>query len=306
MKLGFLTVGLSPMSLEEIVVWAAASGFETIEVACWPPDSTRAFNGTQLNVANLDQSQADQILALCQYHQIDISCLTYCDNNLARDQDKRRANLRHLRKVIDAAAMLKVSTVCTFIGRDEYKPIAENIQLAGQVFPPILEYAAEKQVRVCIENCPMPGWQYEGLVGNVAHTPVVWSSLFEVLPYENFGLNLDPSHLHWLGIDPARAAREYGHKTFYAHAKDTEVIEEQRYRRGIMDLVDGGWRRSRIPGRGGIDFEAFIKGLREGGYDGPLSIELEDRDWIASHQKVQEGLIVAMNYLKPLVHKQDT
>lgn len=306
MKLGFLTVGLSPMSLEDIIVWAATTGFETIEVGCWPPDSTRAFDGTQLDVTELSEGRAAKITSLCEQHQIDISCLTYCDNNLARDQDKRRANLGHLRKVIDAAAMLKVSTVCTFIGRDEYQPIAENIQLAGQVFPSILEYAAERQVRVCIENCPMPGWQYEGLVGNVAHTPAVWDGLFEVLPHQNFGLNLDPSHLHWLGIDPTRAAREYGHKAFYAHAKDTEVIEEQRYRRGIMDLVEGGWRRSRIPGRGGIDFGAFIKGLREGGYDGPLSIELEDRDWIASHEKVQEGLIVAMNYLKPLVHKQGT
>jgi sugar phosphate isomerase/epimerase len=104
-----------------------------------------------------------------------------------------------------------------------------------------------------------------------------------------------------LGIDPARAAREYGHKIFYAHAKDTEINSEQLYHRGIMDLVEGGWRRSCLPGLGGIDFEAFLGALREGGYDGPISVELEDRDWLASRQQVQEGMVSAMEYLKPLV-----
>ncbi|MFN8456675.1 MAG: sugar phosphate isomerase/epimerase [Anaerolineae bacterium] len=305
MKLGFLTVGLSPMSLIEIMNWAAQAGFETLEVGCWPLDNTRPFKGTQLDVAALGEAQAADILAESRRHHLPISCLTYCDNNLARDKAKRAANQAHLLKVIDAAAMLKVDTVCTFIGRDESKPIAENIELAGRELRPILDYAAGKNVRVCIENCPMPGWQFEGLVGNVAHTPEIWDRLFEVLPDDNFGLNLDPSHLHWLGIDPARAAREYGSKIFYAHAKDTQIIGEQRYRRGVMDLVEGGWRRSRLPGRGEIDFGLFIKSLRQGGYDGPLSIELEDRDWLGSSMQVQEGLKVSRQYLKPLISALD-
>jgi len=305
MKLGFLTVGLSPLSLEEIIAWAAATGFETIEVGCWPPDSSRAFKGTQLDVTGLTEPRAAEILVACQQHQINISCLTYCDNNLARDEVKRTANIGHLMKVIDAAARLEVDTVCTFIGRDETRPIAANLELAKQVFEPILEYAADKNVRVCIENCPMPGWQYEGLVGNVAHTPAIWDQLFELLPQENFGLNLDPSHLHWLGIDPARAAREYGPKVFYAHAKDTQTIPEQLYRRGITDMVEGGWRRSRMPGRGEIDFGALIAALNEAGYNGPLSIELEDRDWLEPYEKVQAGLILSRNYLVPLIGGQD-
>ncbi len=301
MKLGFLTVGLSPMSLEEIIAWAAVTGFETLEIGCWPVDNSRPFKGTQLDVTTLNEARAVEILTHCQQHRLYISCLTYCDNNLAHDETRRTAKLEHLMKVIEAAAMLNVDTVCTFIGRDETRSIAENIKLAGRVFRPILDYAANKNIRLCIENCPMPGWQYEGLLGNVAHSPDVWDALFDVLPDENFGLNLDPSHLHWLGIDPARAAREYGHKILYAHAKDTEIVDEQRFRRGIMDLAEGGWRCSRIPGRGGIDFEAFIKALRQGSYNGPLSIELEDRDWIGSHEQVQAGLELSLKYLKPLM-----
>ena len=302
MKLGILTVGLSPLSLDEIIEWASVTGFETIEVACWPEDNSRPFKGTQLDVTTVSDQQISEILIACQQHKIDISCLTYCDNNLAHDEVQRAINIDHLIKVIDVAAMLHVDTVCTFIGRDEKKPIAANIELAGKVFKPILAFAADKNVRICIENCPMPGWQYEGVVGNVDHTPDIWDQLFEVLPQENFGLNLDPSHLQWLGIDPIRAAKEYANKAFYAHAKDTYISKEQLYRRGIMDLTNGGFRHSKIPGHGEIDFGAFIKALNEGGYDGPLSIELEDRDWMVDYQKVQEGFILSQSYLKPLIN----
>jgi len=301
MKLGILTVGLSPLSIGEIIAWAAETGFETIEVACWPDDSSRPFKGTQLDVTTVTDQQISEILIACQQQKIDISCLTYCDNNLAHDETIRAANIGHLLKVIEVASLLNVDTVCTFIGRDETMPITANIELAGQVFKPILNYAADKNVRVCIENCPMPGWQFEGLVGNVAHSPDIWDQLFEVLPQENFGLNLDPSHLQWLGIDPIRAAKEYANKAFYAHAKDTYISKEQLYHRGIMDLTNGGFRHSKIPGHGEIDFGAFIKALYDGGYDGPLSIELEDRDWMGNAQKVQEGFILSQSHLKPLI-----
>lgn len=301
MKLGILTVGLSPLSINEIITWAAGVGFETIEVACWPEDNSRPFKGTQLDVTKVTNKQSSEILLLCQKNNINISCLTYCGNNLAHDEVERKMNIDHLLKVIDVAAMLQVDTVCTFIGRDETKPIAANIELAGHIFTPILEYAADKKVRICVENCPMPGWQYEGLVGNVAHTPDIWDQLFDVLPQENFGLNLDPSHLQWLGIDPIQAAKEYANKVFYSHAKDTYISKEQLYRRGIMDLTNGGWRHSKIPGHGEIDFGAFIKALHEGGYDGPLSIELEDRDWMGNYQQVQKGFILSRSYLKPFL-----
>lgn len=301
MKLGFLTVGLGPLSLDEMLRWGAANHFETVEIGCWPPTHKRASDGMQLDVTTLTAARAQEICALTQEVGLPISCLSYCDNNLARDADRRKANLEHLHRVIDAAALLDVDTVCTFVGRDETKTIAENIQLAAQVLTPTVRYAREKNVRIAIENCPMPGWQFEGLVGNVAHTPEVWDALFQAIPDENFGLNLDPSHLIWLEIDPIRAAREYAPKTLYAHAKDTELVTEQKYRRGIMDPVNNGWRIYRNPGRGALDTGAFLAALRAGGYDGALSIEMEDPDWWGNSASVQAGLLAARDFLRPLL-----
>ena len=36
MKLGLLTAAFPTLTLDEIADWAAANGFETLEVACWP------------------------------------------------------------------------------------------------------------------------------------------------------------------------------------------------------------------------------------------------------------------------------
>lgn len=300
MQLGFLTVSLSSLPLPEIVAWAAEAGFETLELGCWPLDNTRDYSATQIDVQTLDEAKAAEVLQLFEQHGLTISCLTYCDNMLHRDLAQRETNLHHLRKVIDAAALLKVDTVCSFIGRDEYQTIEQNIALAGQIFPALLDHAGNHNIRLCVENCPMPGWQYEGLVGNVAHSPVVWDALFEALPYDNFGLNLDPSHLHWLDIDPIQAATDYASKTFYAHAKDAEIMADQRYRRGIMDPQHDGWWRYRMPGLGEIDFGGFIAALKNGGYTGPLSIEHEDPEWEGSVDNIQQGLKLGLQHLQSL------
>ncbi|MDM8527026.1 sugar phosphate isomerase/epimerase [Anaerolineales bacterium HSG24] len=301
MKLGFLTVSLSSIPLNDIVTWAAETGFDTLELGCWPLDNTRDYSATQVDVATLTKGRADEIRSLFEQNQIEMACLTYCDNMLHQNLSQRQTKLQHLSKVIEAAAMLKVDTVCGFIGRDASKTIAENLELVGEVFKPLVEQAAEHNINFCVENCPMPGWQIEGLVGNVAHSPNVWDELFSRLPYDNFGINLDPSHLHWLGIDPIQAAADYASKTFLAHAKDTEIMKEQLYRRGIMDPVHGGWWRYRMPGLGEIDFGAFVKALQDSGYDSVLSIEHEDPEFEGSVEKTKEGLALGLKHLQELV-----
>ncbi len=62
MKLGFLTAALPGLSLEEAAKWGAESGFEAIEIACWPYEkAARRYAGvTHIDVENLDQAKAKQ------------------------------------------------------------------------------------------------------------------------------------------------------------------------------------------------------------------------------------------------------
>ena len=102
--------------------------------------------------------------------------------------DARRT--AHLYRVIDAAKMLGVGLVNTFIGRDRTKTVEENLETVQKVWPEILQYAADRQIRIGIENCPMLFGKEQWPGGeNLMTTPAIWKKIFQMLPFDNFGLN---------------------------------------------------------------------------------------------------------------------
>ena len=58
---------------------------------------------------------------------------------------------------------------------------------------------------------------------NLAFSPEVWERMFELVPSSALGLEMDPSHMVWLGIDYLQAIRDFGDRIYHAHAKDTEI-----------------------------------------------------------------------------------
>jgi len=292
-KLGFLTACLKELSLEELVEWAKERGFEALEVACWPRVSGRDYFASHIDVANL---KAGEVKELFKNNGLEISSLAYYDNNLAPDPSAREAKHNHLKKVIDAAKELEVELVGTFIGRDPGKTIEENFKEVARAFPPLATYAKERGVRLMIENCPMQNWQFEVLIGNIAYNPQTWEKLFEILP--EVGLNFDPSHLYWQGIDYLDCIRRFKDRILHAHAKDAEIADRECSKNGIFGA---GWWRHRLPGLGGIDWAEFISALQENGYDGVLSIEHEDPVWEGNEEKVKKGLILGKRHLMQFI-----
>src|SRR5512143_794933 len=226
MKLGFLTACLPRIPLEDLVPWASREGFQTLELAAWPVESSRDYQARQIDAAHFTRRDAARITELFGRHGMSISAMAYYDNNLDPDPVKRKRYHRHLKKVIDAARMLDVRLVGTFVGARPDRLPAENMKEIGRVFRTLVAYAEDRGVRLMIENCPMDSWQRFGLPGNFAYSPELWDALFNEVPAGNFGLNFDPSHLAWLGIDYLKAAKDYAKKTFHAHAKDTEILRE--------------------------------------------------------------------------------
>ncbi len=310
MKLGFLTACLPQVDLENIVKWAAGKGFQTLELAAWPLDSDRDYQANQIDAARFTRDDAEKVKNLFSKYEIGISAMAYYDNNLHPDLKQRQFYLDHLKKVIDTASMLEVELVGTFVGgRPDMSP-NENIKEIGQVFNDILKYAEDKNVKIMIENCPMVGWQQFGLPGNYAYSPELWDALFEELPYDNFGLNLDPSHLYWLGIDYIEVIQDYADKIFHAHAKDTEILGTGEFLYGIFGRqIDpapwqSGWWRYRMPGLGEIDWNRFIATLQEYDYDFVLSIEHEDPVWEGSAEKVKTGLELRFEAFKAIMSSE--
>ncbi len=294
MEIGFLTACLGDMPLEEAVKWAAKSGFQRLEVPAPQPVGRRKKTGPVLDVSNMTRKSAEMAMRTFDQNGVKISCLATYTNNLDQDLTKRKARIAQLKKAIDAAALMGVDVVGTFVGRDARKTIEQNLAEFKKVFKPIADYAERRGVYVAIENCPMVGWQAEGLVGNIAYSPEVWERMFELVPSECMGLNLDPSHLYWLGCDIIETVKDFADRIHHVHAKDTEIIEEKLSSAGVLG---NGWWRYRMPGLGEIEWGPFINALSEVGFDGTLSIEHEDPVWEGSEAKVKRGLVFARKHL---------
>jgi sugar phosphate isomerase/epimerase len=259
MDIGLLTAPLTDKPLDYVVSFAKANGFQALEVASAPGSS-------HLDTSALSKADAEKIRDMLARAGVRISSLAWYANLLDPDPAKRNQMSADMRKVIDAAVALGVAVVCTMAGMPmpgKSKMATIEQDLAG-VFAPLVEYAGDKGVKIAFEN-----W-YATNIQNLAH----WQRVFEVVPAPNLGLNFDPSHLHWQGIDYLAAVDEFRDRIFHTHAKDVEI--KQHLLRRVGNQADGWWRYC-IPGYGEIDWGIYIARLRDAGYDDVLSIEHEDR-----------------------------
>jgi len=305
LKLGFLTACLPELPLADIAGWASARGYEALEVAVWPSTGSRDFEASHIDVADFGGAEAEQITGLFDRHGLTLSSLAYYENNLHPDEQRRAEIAGHVKRAVDAAALLGVETVGTFIGRHPGLSVKENVALAEKELPPLVEYAGERGVKIIIENCVMEGWHPDGYPGNIAYSPELWEWMFSLGLY----LNYDPSHLLWLGIDPVTALRPYLDRIPHAQAKDAQLDPRARDRYGFFGKTlerehpwDEGWWRYRVPGRGDVDWRGVVDALYEGGFTGVLSVEHEDPVWSGTEQKVKQGLDIAYQTLRPLIN----
>jgi sugar phosphate isomerase/epimerase len=304
MKLGFLTACLPGEPLEAIARWAAGNGYRALEVAAWPDRPGRDWEASHLDVESFRADDAAEVRRLMADHDLEVSAVAYYENNLHTDPRVREAVHEHLRRCIDAAQLLAVPLVGTFVGRDVSLTVSENLRLAEKVLPPLVEYAATRDVRLVVENCPMEGWHPDGYPANLAYSPELWGWMAEL----GLWLNYDPSHLVWLGIDPLAALEEHVERVLHVQAKDIEVDAAARSRYGVFGQVidkqpwTSGWWRYRIPGLGEISWRRVVDALHQAGYDGVVSVEHEDPVWSGDPDRVRGGLSVAERTLAPLVH----
>ncbi|WP_148574795.1 sugar phosphate isomerase/epimerase family protein [Nocardioides caldifontis] len=303
MRLGFLTACLPGTPLEEIAAWAEEHGYSALEVAAWPDRPGRDWEASHLDVESFGEVEAHRVRELFAHHGLELSAVAYYENNLHADLAVREATHEHLRRCIDAAQLLGVGLVGTFVGRDVSRSVAENLRLAEKVLPPLVDYAADRGVRLVVENCPMEGWHPDGYPANLAYSPELWGWMAGL----GLWLNYDPSHLVWLGIDPLAALEAHADRVLHVQAKDVEVHVDARSRYGVFGRVldrepwVSGWWRYRIPGLGEVDWRRLVDRLYQAGYDGVVSVEHEDPVWSGDQTRVLQGLGIAERTLSPLI-----
>lgn len=303
MKLGLVSAILDGWNFEEMIDTVSEMGFRCVEVACWPQGKAeRRYAGvSHIDVTELTQEKADEILAYCKKKNVEISSLAFYPNTMDGNLEKRQHNITHLKRVIDASAKLGVNMVTTFVGRDQNLSVEDNIELFRQIWPDIIHYAEERKVRIGIENCPMlfgrdqwPGGQ------NLMTTPAIWRKLFAIIDSDYFGLNYDPSHFIWQQIDYIKPLYEFRDKIFHVHFKDIKLYLDKRDDCGIM-AYPLDYMSPKLPGYGDVNWGKYVSALTDIGYDGFACIEVEDKAFESSREKILDSIRISKRYLEQFV-----
>lgn len=303
MKLGIVSAIYDGFTFEEMIDSAAANGYECVEVACWPQGKAeRRYAGvSHIDVDNTSPEYISYVKNYCKSKNIEISSLAFYPNTMDGNLEKRNANIEHLKKVIRMSGLMGVNMVTTFIGRDQTKTVEENLEIFKEVWPSIIKFAEDNGVKVAIENCPMlfgadqwPGGQ------NLFTTPALWRKMFEIIKSDNFGINYDPSHFIWQHIDYIKPLYEFKDKIFHVHYKDIKIYPDKLNDVGIM-AYPLEYMSPKLPGLGDVDWGRYVSALTDIGYDGYTCVEVEDKAFEGSREKILDSVKLSYRYMRQFV-----
>jgi sugar phosphate isomerase/epimerase len=288
-KLGFIT-----NYTEERLDFASRAGFECLEIS--------AEMGSALDLNVLDDRQIEEVAAKFRAKNVEIGTLQVSHNHLEGNLERRKEINAYFIKALQKAKRFGTNIVISNAWADRAKTPEQNLVTYKEVFSRYAEAAEKEDMYIAIENCPH--WVgYPTPVGNIAYSPEMWDAMFDAVPSKRIGLEFDPSHLHWLGIDYVEAIKDYGDRIIAFHAKDTEILVKERSRYGIIGKQlgktsewDAGWWRYRIPGWGDIDWKGIFRSLNDIRYNGVMVIEHEDP--VFGGPRTDEGLARGLRYLK--------
>ena len=284
------------LPFEEVCALAASWGYDGLEIACWgdhldpwrwddedyisEKEATLARHGLQVwSIANHLGGQAVCDDPIDERHQGILRESVWGDGD--PDGVRQRA-AEELKNTARLAAKLGVGTVTGFSGSSIWKCVAmfppasqemidRGYEDFARRFHPILDVFEEVGVRFALEVHP----------SEIAYD--YWTAVrtLEAIGHrESFGINWDPSHMVWQGIDPVSFLWDFRDRIFNVHVKDTRVrMSNGRNGRLSSHLAWADPRRGWdfiSTGHGDVPWEDAFRMLNTIGYDGPLTVEWED------------------------------
>lgn len=208
--------------------------------------------------------------------------IRYCDNRGVRAADL-------IARLVEHSRIFGTGVVTMNAWVPEGLRESEALGYYKKTWSEIARVAEDGGIRVAIENCPHD-------LRNVAYSPAMWERMFDAVPSEAIGLEYDPSHLVWLGVDYIQALRDFAGRVYAFHAKDTQVFRDKLARGGYPSV---GWWRYRIPGHGEVNWKAVFVELEDTGYAGDVIIEHEDPLFEGIH--FEKGLAKGAGFLRKWV-----
>lgn len=267
MRLGFIG-GYDDATLD----FAEKAGFEGLE--------TMTNTGCDL----FNQDTAQKVKAAFEDRNLIVTSFFHFEDYCSGDKTKDKAAIESFKRTVELCDFFNTNVITcnAFAGQ-----VGEDEQLRNfeRVFNELAEIAADAGKVVGIENCPHYG-------KNIGYSPAMWKKMFEVVP-PVIGLEYDPSHLLWLGIDYVQPIYDFKDRIYMFHAKDTEIRENILK---VVGIQGKNWWRYRLPGWGQVNWKQIFTALFEIGYQGDMVIEHEDPVYDGEWR--QRGLEMGLATLK--------
>ena len=311
MKVGVFAVIFSQMAFEEALDYIVASGCETVEIGtgCYPGDAH-----CPLDELVSDTAKAKAWAKKVTDRGLQISALSCHGNPIHPDATLAKEHQQIFLKTIDLAHMLGIETVINFSGcpgdhsgakypnwvtcpwPNDFGEILDYQwnEVAIPYWKKMNELLLAKNVRVGLEMHP----------GFMVYNTESALKLRRACG-KQIGVNFDPSHLFWQGMDPVYSLRKLAEDDaiFHFHAKDCRIDDINGKTNGVLDTksytdeLNRSWIFRTIGyGHGEDVWKDMISTLRKVGYDGALSIEHED-----SLMSGNEGFRKAVDFLKSCI-----
>jgi sugar phosphate isomerase/epimerase len=308
------------LGLEEFADKCQEWGYDGVELACWGEHFNVARAVTDPDYVKRVRAILDQRGLSCSVLSTHLVSQAVCDliddrhrpflpDSIWGDGDPEGVRRRAEERVKDTARAAKAfgaDTVVGFTGSSVFHffngwpPASPDMLQAGyddfaERWSRILDVFEEVGVRFALEVMP----------GEVAYDIHTTRRTLEAIGHRpSFGINFDPTHLHWQFVDEVAFLREFADRIYHVHCKDARRNLTGRSSILASHLASGhpdrGWDFVSV-GHGDVPFEAIVRTLTDIGYTGPLSVEWED-----SNMDREFGAAESVEFLRRLTFAPPT
>ncbi|MBA3871041.1 MAG: sugar phosphate isomerase/epimerase [Anaerolineae bacterium] len=265
--------------LSGMIAWAKESGLEVVDIG-----RDTEIAGQQLVDAGLRIGSVD---------------LLEWEGMISADKGKRAdAVAKNSEYIKSCAAYGSMNHFLVMLPENKDLPRSENFGYLVDSFNQLAPALEQNNARIIVEGWPGPG--------ALCCTPEGYRAFLKECPSKAMGVNYDPSHLIRMGIDPIRFLKEFVGQVYHVHGKDTELFADNLYEYGHeqpptfakeMGFGSMAWRYT-IPGHGVTSWTQVFSILKEAGYKGCVSIELEDMNFNGSEAGEKQGILAGAKFLE--------
>ncbi len=313
MKLGLFTPVFGSLDLEGLLArmarYPAVTALE-LGTGGWP-------GGSHIDMDKLlaSEAAAREYLARLQDAGLSIGALSCHGNPVHPNSEIANRDDLTFRQTLQLAERLEVSVVVTFSGCPGGSAEDKTPNWITAAWPPEFRAALDWQW----EQRLIPYWQAAARLAEDAGVKIALEAHPGFCVYNSdtmlrlraatgptVGINLDPSHLWWQGMDIPTVIAALKGCIHHFHAKDVAIDPAGRARDGVLDarsyteLERRAWTfRSVGWGHGELEWKSIVSALRLAGYDSVISIEHED-----ALMSIDEGLGSAVDFLARLVLRE--